>query len=347
MNNTINRIWRLKKRPSGMVQRENFEWTEEPVAGIEEGQILVRNLYLSFDPTQRGWMAGPSYLPAIELGEVVRSIAVGQVVESRNPYFKPGDLVSGLLGWQDYCLLNKGSESALTKVSTKFPIPLSMSVLGITGLTAYFGMLVVGEIKPGDRVVVSGAAGATGSIAAQIAKLKGGRVVGIAGGSQKCGWLRDEIELDGIVDYKSENVGPRINELLPEGVTLFFDNVGGKTLDTVLAHLSLNARVVLCGAISEYNSAQTQHGLTNYMNLIIQRAKMQGFIILDYANRFQEASDELLDWVKEGKIKYQIDLAEGLENAPETLQRLFSGLNRGKQLLKIAEAPLDGETSTI
>lgn len=336
MNNTINRTWRLKTRPSGLVQRDDFEWAEEPVAQIEDGQILVRNLYLSFDPTQRGWMAGPSYLPAVGLGEVMRAFAVGQVVESRNPHFEPGELVSGLLGWQDYCLLDKGAEIMLSKVSTEVPIPLSMSVLGITGLTAYFGILDVGELKPGDKVVVSAAAGATGSVVAQIAKLKGARVVGIAGGSQKCDWLRDEVKLDGVIDYKSEKVGPRIDALLPEGVDLFFDNVGGETLDTVLNHLALNARVVLCGAISEYNSAQTQHGLTNYMNLIIQRAKMQGFIILDYADRFTKAYEALLGWVNEGKIKYQIDLAEGLENAPETLQRLFSGSNRGKQLLRIA-----------
>jgi NADPH-dependent curcumin reductase CurA len=288
-------------------------------------------------------MAGPTYLPAVELGEVMRAFAVGEVVESRNPHFNPGDLVSGLFGWQDYCLIHNDSGSAVSKVSSQIPIPLSMSVLGLTGLTAYFGLLDVGELKPGDNVVVSAAAGATGSIAAQIAKLKGARVVGIAGGPDKCNWLRDTLQLDGAIDYKSERLGPRLNALLPEGVNLFFDNVGGETLDTVLAHLSLKARVVLCGAISEYNSATMQHGLVNYMNLIIQRARMQGFIILDYSDRFKQAAEELFSWVRDEKIKYRIDVAEGLENAPQTLQRLFAGQNFGKQLLRIGKPRLADE----
>lgn len=343
MRNLVNRQWRMKSRPLGMVGHKDFEWKEEPVGEIGTDQALVRNLYLSFDPTQRSWMAGQTYLPPVRRGEVMRAFGVGQVVKSQNPRFKPGQFVSGLLGWQDYYLLDKGLESSVSTVPPGIPLPMFMSVLGITGLTAYFGMLDIAKLKPGDNVVVSGAAGATGSIAAQIAKIKGARVIGIAGGPEKCNWLLDDLKLDGVIDYKSEKLSPRLNELLPEGVDVYFDNVGGETLDTILTHLRLRARIVLCGAISEYNTVRPQHGLKNYMRLIIQRGKMEGFIILDYVDRFESAAKDLMEWVKEGKIKYQIDLQKGLEAAPETLKRLFTGMNRGKQLLKIADAPLGGE----
>lgn len=335
-----NRQWRLKSRPVGMVSRENFEWAEEPVPALKDGEFLVRNMYLSFDPTQRAWMAQDTYLPAIGIGEVMRAGATGQVIESKNPEFKEGEFVSGGLGWQDYCVTDGQGMLPVQKVPPGVPLPMSMSAVGLTGLTAYFGLLRVGEPKEGETVVVSGAAGATGSVAAQIAKLKGARVIGIAGGPEKCAWLKDELGLDGVIDYKNEDVAARTAELCPEGVNVYFDNVGGPILEAMLDNLALGGRIVLCGAISQYNDEEPPPGPRNYTQLIVKRGKMQGFLILDFAQDFQPAAMEMVQWIGQGKLKYQVDIQEGLENAPETFLRIFTGKNRGKQLLKIAEAPL-------
>lgn len=344
MADKVNRQWRLKSRPVGLPTRENFEWTEEAVPEIKDGQVLIRNLYFSFDPTQRGWMAGPTYLPAIEIGEVMRAGAVGQVIESKNKDFAEGDFVNGGLGWQDYAIEDGTGPMGLQKIPPGVPIPMAMSVMGLTGVTAYFGMLDVGEPKEGDTVVVSGAAGATGSIAAQIAKIKGARVIGIAGGPDKCAWLKNVAGLDGVIDYKNEDIGARLDELCPKGINVYFDNVGGDILDECMARLALKGRIAVCGAIAQYNDATPPPGPSNYMNLVIMRAKMEGFLVLDYLDRFGEAAMQLGQWVMEGKIKYQVDIQEGIENAPETFLRLFTGANLGKQLLRVAEAPLGGET---
>lgn len=338
----INRQWRLKSRPVGMVSRENFEWTEEPVPPLKDGEFLVRNLYLSFDPTQRAWMAGPTYLPEIGIGEVMRAGATGQVIESKNTGFKVGEMVSGGLGWQDYMVTDGKGMLPVQKVPPGIPLPMSMSVVGLTGLTAYFGMLRVGQPKEGETVVVSGAAGATGSVAAQIAKLKGARVIGIAGGKEKCDWLLNEARLDAAIDYRTEDIAERTAELCPKGVNVFFDNVGGETLEIMLNNLALGGRIVLCGAISQYNDKEPPPGPSNYTQLIIKRGKMEGFLILDYAKDFVPAAMEVAQWVMQGKLKYQVDIQEGLENAPETFQRIFTGQNKGKQLLKIADAEVGG-----
>lgn len=332
----INRQWRMKSRPVGMVGRQNFEWTEEPVPALKDGEILVRNLYLSFDPTQRAWMAGPTYLPAIEIGEVMRAGATGEVVESRNPGYKVGEFLSGGFGWQDYCVTDGKGMLGIQKIPAGVPLPMAMSALGLTGLTAYFGMLRVGQPKEGETVVVSGAAGATGSIAVQLAKLKGARVIGIAGGKEKCDWLKNDLKLDGVIDYKHDNLEAKTKELCPKGVNLYFDNVGGETLDVMLANLAMKGRIVLCGGISQYNNEVPAPGPKNYLNLIVMRGKMEGFLILDYAADFPAAVMEMAQWVMQGKVKYQVDVQEGLENAPETFQRIFTGKNKGKQLLKIA-----------
>lgn len=339
----INRQWRLKSRPVGMVSRENFQWTEEPVPPLKDGEFLVRNLYLSFDPTQRAWMAQDTYLPAIPIGDVMRAGATGQVIESKHPDYKPGEFVSGGLGWQDYCIADGKGPLPVQKVPPGIPLPMSMSVVGLTGLTAYFGMLRVGQPKAGETVVVSGAAGATGSVAAQIAKIKGARVIGIAGGKDKCDWLLKEAKLDAVIDYKHEDVDARTKELCPKGVNVYFDNVGGEILDVMLANLALNGRIVLCGGISQYNNAEPAPGPKNYLNLVVMRGKMEGFLILDYAKDFVPAAMEIVQWVAQGKLKYQVDIQQGLEHAPETFQRIFTGQNHGKQLLKIADAPLGGE----
>lgn len=336
MEHRINRQWRLAARPEGMVGDEHFRWVEDPAPGLtSDGQLLVRTLYLSCDPTQRGWMARDTYLPAVAIGEVMRSFGVGRVVESRHPGYQEGQLVQGLLGWQDYALLD-GSSARLNVVPENVPIPIAMSALGITGLTAYFGLLEIGRPEAGETVVVSGAAGATGSVAGQIARLKGCRTVGIAGGPDKCRWLVEEARFDAAVDYRNEDVEARLLELCPRGIDVYFDNVGGEILDAALARLAFNGRVVLCGAIADYNRSELAPGPRHYLNLLLQRGRMEGFIILDFLDRAGEAIAELGPWVASGEIKVEVDIQEGLENAPRTLRRLFTGENRGKQLLKVS-----------
>ena len=334
-----NRQWVLAKRPFGMVTRDNFEYREAPIPVPADGEVLVRNLFLSFDPTQRGWMEDrESYLPPVGLGEVMRAGSVGQVVESRHPGFARGDLVQTTGGWQDFLAIKPGMGwPGLNKLPPGVTPPMALGVLGVTGLTAYFGLLDLGQPKPGDTVLVSGAAGATGSVAGQIARIKGCRVVGIAGGPEKCQWLKDVARFDDVIDYKHEDVNQRIGELCPNKVDVFFDNVGGSILEAALNHINMHARVVLCGGISGYNATAPQPGPTNLMNLVIMRARMEGFIVIDYMNRAGVAVAELLQWIQSGELVHQEDVQEGFENIPDTLNRLFTGRNTGKQLLKIAD----------
>ncbi len=335
MSNDVNRQWLLAVRPEGMVGDEHFRWLEGPVPKVnQDGQVLVRTLYLSCDPTQRGWMARDTYMPAVGIGEVMRSFGVGRVVASRHPDHTPGQLVQGLLGWQDYALVD-ASANRLTVLPPGVPIPLAMSVLGLTGLTAYFGLLEVGRPKAGETVVVSGAAGATGSVVGQIARLKGCRTIGIAGGPEKFRWLIEKARFDAAIDYKGEDVEARLAELCPDGIDVYFDNVGGEILDAALARLAFHGRVVVCGAIADYNRSELPPGPSHYLNLLVQRGRMEGFLILDYLDRVQEAVAELAAWVAAGEIAAEVDIQEGLENAPKTLRRLFSGANLGKQLLKV------------
>ena len=332
-----NRKWVLRSRPKGLPGRDNFELLEEPVPPVTDGQFLVRNLWFSCDPTQRGWMERDTYVPAVELGEVMRSAAAGRVVSSRNPAFEPGDLVQGAFGWQDYAVTDGTGLIPVTKIPPGVPFETALSLFGITGLTAYFGMLDLGDPKPGDAVLVSGAAGATGSIAAQIAKIRGAKVVGIAGGKRKCRWLADTLHLDDAIDYRTEDVGERIAHFFPRGCDVYFDNVGGDILDAALANLALRARVVLCGAISVYNDLEHVAGPRNYLNLIIKSARMEGFLVFNYAARIPEAIADLGRWAAEGKIHNEVDVVDGFEQTPDALRRLFTGENLGKQLVKIAE----------
>lgn len=339
----VNRQWRLAHRPTGLVSALDFAWSEAPVPEVAGGQMLVQNLYLSVDPTQRGWMSADTYLPAIAIGEVIRSLGVGQVVESKHPKFAPGQLVQGGLGWQDFLVSDGGGELPLSKLPAGIgaaQIPLVMSVLGLTGITAYFGLLEVGRPQAGETVVVSGAAGATGSVVGQIARIKGCRTIGIAGGPEKCAWLTKEAGFDAAIDYKSEKLERRLLELCPNGIDVFFDNVGGLILDAALANLAMHGRVVICGAISMYNEKAPPPGPRNYLSLLVKRGRMEGFIVLDYRERAGEAVAALSQWVREGRIKHEEDIQVGLENAPDTLLRLFDGRNRGKQLLKVADTPL-------
>jgi len=337
MTEPVNRQWLLARRPRGPIAAEDFRWVEGPVPAPAEGEVLVRNLYLSCDPTQRGWMASDTYLPAVKIGEVMRSFAAGEVVTSRHPRFQPGQLVQGLFGWQDYAVARPGTPSAPGALPPGVPIETAMSALGLTGITAYFGLLEVGRPKPGETVVVSGAAGATGSVAGQIARIQGCRVVGVAGGADKCRMLVDELRFDGAIDYRSEDVARRLRRLCPDGIDVFFDNVGGEVLDAALANLALRGRVVLCGGISRYNDTELAPGPRNYLRLVVQRGRMEGFIVLDYLPRAAEAVAALAGWMREGRLKDRVDVQQGLENAPAALARLFRGENAGKQLVRIAD----------
>lgn len=333
---SINRQWLLAKRPQGHVTEECFELVETEIPALEDGQILIQNHYFAFEPAMRGWIDdAPNYLPPVQIGEVMRASAAGEVIQSKHPEYEVGDRVSGLFGWQEYTALTPGGLQAATKVPDGLDLTAPLSILGMTSVTAYFGLLDVGEPKAGETVVVTGAAGATGSVAAQIARIKGCRVIGIAGGPEKCAWLRDEARLDEVIDYKNENLMDRLGELCPNGIDVAFDNVGGEQLDAILFHIANHARISLCGAISGYNDAEPQPRLRYVGNLIKRRVRMQGFIILDYLGRAGEAMADLTQWASAGEIAHRVDVQEGIANVPKTFLRLFSGENQGKQLLKL------------
>ncbi len=334
MTAQTNRQFLLAKRPVGAATRDTFTYQEVPVGTPQDGQVLVRNEYLSLDPAMRGWMnEGKSYIPPVGIGEVMRALGVGKVIASNTPKFAVGDYVNGALGVQDYFL---GEPRGFYKVDPKLaPLPLYLSALGMTGMTAYFALLDTGAPKAGETVVISGAAGAVGSIAGQIAKLKGCRVVGLAGGADKCKFLVDELGFDAAIDYKSEDVPAALKRECPKGVDVYFDNVGGDILDAVLSRLALKARVVICGAISQYNNKEAVKGPANYLSLLVNRARMEGFVVMDHAAGFAAAGQEMAGWMAQGKLKSKEDIVEGLETFPETLMKLFNGENFGKLVLKV------------
>jgi NADPH-dependent curcumin reductase CurA len=335
--NPINHQFRLAARPVGIPRRSDWAYTEEPVRDLNDGELLVKVLFISLDPAMRGWMnEGRSYIAPVAIGDVMRALAAGRVVESRNPAFAVGELVSGRFGVQEYAISNG---EGVTRVDTRFaPLPVHLSTLGMPGMTAYFGLLDVGQPKAGETVVVSGAAGAVGAVAGQIARIKGCRVVGIAGGAEKCGYIRDELGFDAAIDYKQEDVSESLKRHCPRGVDIYFDNVGGEILDTVLAQLARRARVIICGAISQYNNTMPVKGPSNYLSLLVNHARMEGFVVLDYVARYSEAGRELAGWLAEGRIKSREHVVTGLESFPETLLMLYSGENFGKLILKVAES---------
>lgn len=335
MAKRINRRIVLVKRPEGEVTPDCMRLAEEPAPEPGDGEALVRNLYLSLDPTQQGWMKYDTYMPAIPIGDVIRSGGVGEVVESRSPLYAKGQLVNGLVGWQEYTIAD-GAGRRMQTVPAGVSAVDAVSVFGITGLTAYFGLLDVGKPKAGETVVVSGAAGATGSVVGQIAKLQGCRAVGIAGTDEKCRWLTSELGFDACVNYKREDVGQALRQACPKGIDVYFDNVGGAILDAALLQLNRNARVALCGAISTYGEKEPPPGPRHLMQLILKHAHMEGFLVLDYVARFPEAIAAMTKWVAEGRLKNRVDVVEGLENAPAAFQRLFTGGNTGKLLVRVA-----------
>jgi hypothetical protein len=331
-----NRQWLLARRPRGEPSSEDFRLAEAALREPEAGEVLVRNLMLACEPAQLTWMIGDSYVPAIALGEVVRCLAAGEVVSSRDPLFQAGQLVQGWFGWQDYALARREGPFPIAPLRPNVPLQTALGLLGTAGLAAYFGLFEIGQPRAGETVLVSAAAGATGAIVGQLARLHGCRVVGIAGGSEKCRYLTEQLGFDAAIDYKHENLMTRLRQSCPAGVDVYFDNVGGRTLDAALLHLALHGRVVLCGALSSYADSGAA-GPRNYMRLLRQRARMEGFVVLDFMDRAEAALARLEALWREGKLTEQVDLAHGLEQAPDALARLFRGQNHGKQLVKLGE----------
>ena len=331
-----NHQFRLAARPVGLPKRSDWQYVEEPARDPGPDEVLVKVQYLSLDPAMRGWMnEGKSYVPPVQIGEVMRAGGVGEVIASNHASFKQGDVVYGTLGIQEYATV---SGKGLTKIDTSLAsAPVYLGALGMPGMTAYFGLLDIGKPQPGQTVVVSGAAGAVGSVVGQIAKIKGCRAIGIAGGKEKCDFLVRELGFDAAIDYKSEDVKKALKQHCPQGVDVYFDNVGGEILDIVLTQLARNARIVICGAISQYNSTTGVRGPANYMSLLVNRASMTGMVVFDYAARYGEAMREMAQWIAAGKLKTREDIVEGLETFPETLLKLFKGENTGKLVLKVTE----------
>ncbi|HTT11631.1 MAG TPA: NADP-dependent oxidoreductase [Burkholderiaceae bacterium] len=335
MTTLVNHQWRLAARPAGAVKRSDWSFTEEPVTAPADGQVLVKTLYLSLDPAMRGWMnEGKSYVPPVGIGEVMRAGAIGEVIESKDPAFRQGDFVNGVTGVQEYAV---ATAKQLVRVDPKLaPLPVYLSTLGMPGFTAYFGLLDVGKPEAGQTVVVSGAAGAVGAVVGQIARIKGCRAIGIAGGADKCRYLTQELGFDVAIDYKSADVKAALRDACPNGIDVYFDNVGGDILDIALTRLARHARIVICGAISQYNNTTPVRGPANYLSLLVNRASMTGMVVFDYAKRYPEATRELAAWMAAGKLKSREHVVEGLATFPETLQMLFSGANQGKLVLKVA-----------
>ncbi len=329
-----NRQIRLARRPVGLVTAEDFETVTEPPPELSEGEALMRTIYLGMDATVRTWLnRGEGYLPAVEIGEVVRCSGIGRVVATRCDAYAVGDVTYTLPGWQDYAVIR--DDLFTTKIDDVTDLRSMMSVFGATGAAAYFGLLDIGQIREGETVVVSAAGGATGSIAGQIAKIHGCRVVGIAGSDDKCAWVVDELGFDGCINHRSADLSRELAELCPDRVDVYFDNVGGPILDAVLGRLNQHGRVVLCGAISTYNDQGRPPGPSNYLNLISRRGRMEGFITLDYWDRFAECFDHLRAWAAEGRLTWREQLFEGLDSAPEALNALFTGANTGKVIVQV------------
>jgi NADPH-dependent curcumin reductase CurA len=332
----VNRQFRLAARPVGLPQASDWSRTEEPVAQPGEGEVLVKVLFVSLDPAMRGWMSeGRSYIRPVGIGEVMRALGAGRVIASNHPNVAEGDHVTGLFGVQEFALAP--GEAVIKVDTTRAPLPVYLSTLGMPGMTAYFGLLDIGRPEPGETVVVSGAAGAVGGVVGQIAKLKGARAVGIAGGAEKCAHTLRELGFDAAIDYKAGELEAALREHCPEGVDVYFDNVGGEILDAVLLALARHARVVICGAISQYNATEGIRGPANYLSLLVNHASMTGFVVSDYGDRYAEGLREMASWYAEGALKSCEDIAEGLENFPETLLRLYRGQNTGKLVLKLSE----------
>ncbi|MDN6275919.1 NADP-dependent oxidoreductase [Psychrobacter sp.] len=331
---TKNKQWRLKARPVGEPSMDTWDYTESELPTITDGQLLIKIEYISIDPAMRGWLNdAKSYIEPVQIGDVMRAGTVGKVIESKHQKFAVGDYVCGHNGVQSYAV---SDGTGLHKIDPNLaPLSYYLGVLGMPGMTGYFGLLKTGEPKTGETVVVSGAAGAVGGLVGQIAKIKGCRVVGIAGGSEKCKFLVDELGFDAAVDYKNENVKKGLKKACPKGVDVFFDNVGGDILDDVLTQINLRARIVICGAISQYNNTTAVKGPSNYLSLLVNRARMEGIVVFDNIKEYPTAMKDIAAWIQSGDIKVKDHIVEGIETFPDTLLMLFKGKNFGKLVLKV------------
>jgi len=335
----INQQFRLAARPVGMPKAGDWSLTSEPLRDIADGEILVQTVYISLDPAMRGWMnEGKSYIRPVAIGEVMRAGGIGKIIASKSSKFAVGDYVSGGTGVQNYWVGSADDKTAgFYKVDPKLaPLPKYMNALGMPGMTAYFGLLDVGQPKAGETVVVSGAAGAVGQTVGQVAKQKGCRVVGIAGGKDKCEFVVKELGFDACIDYKHGSVKDGLKEHCPNGVDIYFDNVGGDILDTVLTRINMKARIIICGAISQYNNTTPVKGPANYLSLLVNRARMEGIVVFDYAARYGEGVAEMGQWMTQGKFHTREDIMQGFETFPDVLLMLFEGKNFGKLILQVA-----------
>ena len=340
-SNRTNRSWRLRQRPEGIIDENDLELVTDEIPEIQEGQVLAKTIYFSLDPTNRIWMSDiDQYMEPVEIGDIMRaggSLAI--VEESKVPHVKVGDIVQGGLhgGWQEYFII-PGEEAAAIPLVESIPLTALISVLGFTGPTAYFGFLDIGQPKKGETVVVSAAAGAVGSIVCQIAKIKGCRVVGIAGSDEKCNWLKNNLKVDEVINYKKDDILESLKEKCPEGIDIYFENVGGETLDAALTLMNNYGRIPVCGLISMYNDWETP-GPKMFRNILMKRLTVKGFLVSDYLDRYAESLESLSEWMAEGKIQYKVDIVEGIENAPSAVNKLFTGENTGKLVIKVSDEP--------
>ena len=340
-SNRTNRSWRLRQRPEGVIDENDLELVTDEIPEIQEGQVLAKTIYFSLDPTNRIWMSDiDQYMEPVEIGDIMRaggSLAI--VEESKVPHVKVGDIVQGGMhgGWQEYFII-PGEEAAAIPLVESIPLTALISVLGFTGPTAYFGFLDIGQPKKGETVVVSAAAGAVGSIVCQIAKIKGCRVVGIAGSDEKCNWLKNDLKVDEVINYKKDDILESLKEKCPEGIDIYFENVGGETLDAALTLMNNYGRIPVCGLISMYNDWETP-GPKMFRNILMKRLTVKGFLVSDYLDRYAESLESLSEWMAEGKIQYKVDIVEGIENAPSAVNKLFTGENKGKLVIKVSDEP--------
>ena len=340
-SNRTNRSWRLRQRPEGIIDENDLELVTDEIPEIQEGQVLAKTIYFSLDPTNRIWMSDiDQYMEPVEIGDIMRaggSLAI--VEESKVPHVKVGDIVQGGMhgGWQEYFII-PGEEAAAIPLVESIPLTALISVLGFTGPTAYFGFLDIGQPKKGETVVVSAAAGAVGSIVCQIAKIKGCRVVGIAGSDEKCNWLKNDLKVDEVINYKKDDILESLKEKCPEGIDIYFENVGGETLDAALTLMNNYGRIPVCGLISMYNDWESP-GPKMFRNILMKRLTVKGFLVSDYLDRYAESLESLSEWMAEGKIQYKVDIVEGIENAPSAVNKLFTGENNGKLVIKVSDEP--------
>lgn len=333
----MNKQWLLASRPVGNPQPANFEWRERAIPDLQEGEVCVRVLQLSLDPASRGWMMDvKSYLPPVAIGAVMRGIGIGVVEASRSDALPEGTLVQGVLGWQTHCVTPAKNMTPLPEIPG-ISLDAYLGVLSHIGLTAYFGLLDITDPQPGETLVVSAAAGAVGSLVGQIGKIKGCRVVGIAGSDEKCDWITNTLGFDAAINYKTSAVPAGLKKACPDGIDIYFENVGGPILDAVLAQMNLHGRISVCGMISQYNATAPVPGPYNFISVIAKRLRIQGFIVLDYMDRSEECMMQMAQWIGAGQLKYRVDIVDGLEAAPVALNKLFDGTNQGKLIVKVSE----------